>query len=241
MASAVEDAIAVPFSELQGFPRPTVAGHEGRFVLGRIGGIPVVAQAGRFHYYEGVTSEVVAAPIRTAHAAGARIVVLSNAAGGIRSDLRPGSLMLIDDHLALAFRSPLAGPPRQNEARFPDMSRPYDPQFLATAEKVALQRGVPLSRGTYGMVLGPSYETPAEIRAMRAAGADAVGMSTIPEVTVARALGHRLLAFSVITNFASGLGPDDLSHEEVELWGERAGQLLTGLLAQLLPSLAESG
>ena len=234
VADGVEDQVVVPFAELPGFPRPTVEGHAGRFVAGRIAGAPVLVQQGRFHYYEGWDAGIVGLPVRTGHALGARTLVLTNAAGGIRRDLAPGSLMLIDDHLHLGFRAPLAGPVREREARFPDMSRPYDPELLALAESAALEAGVPLSRGVYAMVLGPSFETPAEVRALRAAGADAVGMSTTPEVVVARALGQRVLGISMISNWAAGLGDGALDHEDVMVWADAAGRTLAPMLKALL-------
>lgn len=240
VADAVEDRVEVPFAELPGFPQPTVEGHAGRFVAGRIAGASVLVQQGRFHYYEGWDAEVVALPVRTGHALGARTLVLTNAAGGIRRDLAPGSLMLIDDHLHLGFRAPLAGPVREGEARFPDMSRPYDLELTALAESAALKAGVPLARGVYAMVLGPSFETPAEIRALRAAGADAVGMSTVPEAVVARALGQRVLGISMISNWAAGLGDGTLEHEDVMAWADAAGRTLAPLLEALLPVAART-
>lgn len=240
VADAVQEPVEVPFADLPGFPQPTVEGHAGRFVAGRIAGAPVLVQQGRFHFYEGWDAEVVGLPVRTGHALGARILFLTNAAGGIRPDLPPGSLMLIDDHLNLGFRAPLAGPVREGETGFPDMSRPYDPELMALAESAALKPGVPLSRGVYAMMLGPSFETPAEIRALRAAGADAVGMSTVPEVVIARALGQRVLAVSMISNWAAGLGDGSLDHEDVMAWADTAGRTLAPLLEALLP-VAEGG
>ena len=238
VAERVEDPVAVPFDDLPGFPPTSVEGHSGSFVLGRVRGAPVLVQAGRFHFYEGVGDGVVAAPVRVGRALGARTLVLTNAAGGIRPDLVPGSIMLVDDHVNLMFRSPLAGPVAEDEVRFPDMSRPYDPALTALAESVALNAGIPLSRGTYGAVGGPHFETPAEVRALGAAGADAVGMSTVPEVTVARAGGQRVLAFSLVTNPAAGLGAGTIDHEDVMACGEAAGNTLGALLEVLIPVLA---
>ena len=196
LAERVEGAVHLHFSRLPGFPGTSVEGHEGCFLVGRIAGVPVLVQSGRFHFYEGVGAEVVAAPVRVGRAVGARTLVLTNAVGGIRRDLVPGSIVLVDDHISLGFRAPLAGPVAGGEQRFPDMSAPYDPELMAMAEAAALEAGVPLTRGTYGWVGGPNFETPAEVRALRAAGADVVGMSTVPEVIVARAGGQRVLAFS---------------------------------------------
>ena len=157
--------------------------------------------------------------------------MLTNAVGGIRRDLVPGSIMLVDDHISLGFRAPLAGPVADGEERFPDMSRPYDPALMALAEAAALEMGVPLTRGTYGWVGGPHFETPADV----------VGMSTVPEVTVARAGGQRVLGFSVVTNAAAGLGDGAIDHEEVMAHGAGAGEGLGALLEGLLPGLVESG
>ena len=241
LAARVEDAVHVHFNQLPGFPRTSVEGHEGCFLIGRIAGVPVLVQSGRFHFYEGVGADVVAAPVRVGCALGARMLVLTNAVGGIRRDLVPGSIMLVDDHINLSFRAPLAGPVADGEQRFPDMSRPYDPELMALAETAALEAGVPLTRGTYGWVGGPHFETPAEVRALRAAGADVVGMSTVPEVTVARAGGQRVLAFSVVTNHASGLGDGGIDHEEVMGHGAVAGEALGILLEGLIPGLGGSG
>ena len=241
LAARVEDAVHVHFSQLPGFPRTSVEGHEGCFLIGRIAGVPVLVQSGRFHVYEGVGADVVAAPVRVGRALGAETLVLTNAVGGIRRDLVPGSIMLVDDHINLSFRAPLAGPVADGEQRFPDMSRPYDPELMVLAETAALEAGVPLTRGTYGWVGGPHFETPAEVRALRAAGADVVGMSTVPEATVARAAGQRVLAFSVVTNHASGLGAGAIDHEEVMAYGADAGEVLGVLLEELIPGLVGGG
>ncbi len=240
LAARIRDPQTVPFGDLPGFPEASVEGHAGEFVLGRIAGVPVAAQSGRFHFYEGGGSGIVLAPVRVGRAAGARVVVLTNAVGGIRPDLVPGSLMLVDDHLSAMFRAPLAGPVHGREDRFPDMGRPYDPALAALAEAAALKAGVALPRGVYAGVHGPSFETPAEIRALRAAGADAVGMSTVPEAVAARAGGQRVLAFSVVTNRAAGLGLDSLDHAEVMTYASSAGRTLGTLLEALLPALATS-
>ena len=238
LAERVEGAARVDFGELPGFPGTSVESHAGEFVLGRLGGVPAMVQAGRFHFYEGYGPEIVLAPIRVGRAAGARIVVLTNAAGGIRPDLAPGSVMLVDDHVNLMFRAPLAGPVVEAEVRFPDMSRPCDPALMSLAEEAALESGMPLPSGVYGGVHGPSFETPAEVGALKAAGADAVGMSTVPEITVARAGGQRVLAFSLITNRAAGVGLEAIDHREVMAYGAAAGGTLGALLESMLPRLA---
>ena len=237
LSARVRDPVEVLFGDLPGFPATSVEGHSGRFLIGRIADTAVLVQSGRFHFYEGVGAGIVAAPVRVGRALGARTLVLTNAAGGIRADLVPGSVMLVDDHLNLMFRSVLAGAVTGDEARFPDMSRPFDPALMALAEAAARDAGMLLTRGTYAAVGGPHFESPAEIRALRAAGADAVGMSTVPEVTVARAAGQRVLAFSLITNRASGLGAGSLDHEEVMRYGDEAGTTLGALLEALVPAL----
>ena len=238
LAARLEDPVRIGFGELPGFPDTSVEGHAGEFVMGRLAGLPAMVQAGRFHFYEGFEPDVVLAPVRAGRAAGARVVVLTNAAGGIRPDLAPGSLMLVDDHVGLMFRAPLAGPREAGEERFPDMSRPCDPALMSLAEEAALEAGLTLPRGVYGAVHGPSFETPAEVRALRAAGADAVGMSTVPEITAARAGGQRVLAFSLITNRAAGLGMEALDHDEVMAYGAAAGGTLGALLESILPRIA---
>ena len=234
VAERVEDPVHIHFSRLPGFPRTSVDGHEGCFLVGRIEGTPVLLQSGRFHFYEGFGAEVVAAPVRVGRTLGAGTLVLTNASGGIRPDLVPGSLMLVDDHINLGFQSPLAGPVMPGEERFPDMSRPYDPELMARAEEVALAAGIRLARGVYGWVVGPNFETPAEVLALRAAGADVVGMSTVPEVIVACAGGQRALAISVVTNRAAGLGLEVVDHEEVMAWGAVAGEGLGVVLEGLV-------
>ena len=237
LAEGVSRRVSIPFDEIPGFPEPGVAGHAGRLVSGRMGGKRVLFQAGRFHFYEGFASGVVVAPVRLAAHLGARTVILTNAAGGIAPELSPGSILLLDDHINLMGRSPLAGPAVEGEESFPDMSAPYDPELQSLVLDLAGEKGIPLSRGSYAAVLGPSYETPAEIRFLRAAGADAVGMSTVPEVLAARALGMRVLAFSLITNRAAGLGSAPLRHDEVLEVGRVAGGQLNELIRSLLSRL----
>ena len=230
LARGMEDAVEVPFHEVPGFPSAGVKGHAGRYVRGRLEGRLVLMQAGRFHVYEGHPMALVCAPVRIARALGARTLLLTNAAGGVSRGLEPGTIMLIDDHLNLMFRSPLSGPVGAGEARFPDMSAPYDPGLQRLAEKVALAEGIRLERGTYAAVAGPSYETPAEVRMLARCGADAIGMSTVPEVITARASGMRCVAFSLITNRAAGLSLEPLSHDEVLETGRTAGASLKRLV-----------
>jgi purine-nucleoside phosphorylase len=215
LAQRIEDARVVPFADVPGFPSATVVGHAGRVIAGRLAGRPVVALAGRFHMYEGHSAALAGFPVRVLHALGARRLFVSNAAGGIRATFTPGDLMIITDHLNLMFRNPLAGPLEAGDTRVPDMSEPYDRALAAVLRREATKLGFPLRDGVYCGLLGPTYETPAEVRMLAALGADAVGMSTVPEVIVARAIGMRVAGVSCITNFASGTTPNPLSHAEV--------------------------
>lgn len=239
LADSAGDSIVVPFEDVPGFPRTAVAGHAGQYVFGRMGGRRVLIQAGRFHAYEGHADEVVAAPVRLAAALGAEALVLTNAAGGVDPEFDPGDLMLIEDHLNLMFRSPLIGRTREGEDRFPDMSAPYDPELMELASAEAARLGIPLRRGVYAALTGPSYETAAEVRMLRFLGADAVGMSTVPEVLVARAIGMRCLAFSMITNKGTGISAGALSHQEVVEVGGRAGEALGALVMGVLGLLPD--
>lgn len=215
LTAHLEGARRLQYRDIPGFPIPTVEGHRAELVLGTLGGRVVLAQAGRFHMYEGHDAATSALCVRTAADVGIRTVLLTNAAGGIRRTFKPGTLMLIADHLNFQFQSPLIGAVRKGEERFPDMSSPYDPALRALARSVAEERGVQLEEGVYAGLLGPSYETPAEVRMLERLGADAVGMSTVAEVIAARALGLRCMGISTVTNLASGIGHGVLSHAEV--------------------------
>ena len=230
LTEAVANPHVIPFHELPGFPSAGVAGHGSRFVAGELEGRKVLVQAGRFHFYEGHPASVVVGPVRVAARLGVERAVFTNAAGGIDARFGPGTLMLIEDHLNFMGRSPLVGPVMEGEVRFPDMSTAYDAQFRELARRVALKRGIALERGVYAGVLGPNYETPAEIRMLGRMGATAVGMSTVPEVIVARARGMRVLAVSLITNAAAGISLDELSHEEVLEAGREAAPQLEALI-----------
>jgi purine-nucleoside phosphorylase len=215
LASRIANPVAIPFAEVPGFPSATVQGHAGQLIGGTLGGRPVVALAGRFHMYEGHPAALAGFPVRVLHALGAPVLFVSNAAGGIRRTFRAGDLMLIRDHLNLMFRNPLIGAAEPGDTRFPDMSEPYDAGLADQLRAHARQLGVSLQEGVYGGLLGPSYETPSEVRMLATLGADAVGMSTVPEVLVARAIGMRVAGVSCVTNLAAGISPHALSHEEV--------------------------
>lgn len=237
LADEVREGVHIPYAEIPGFPQPGVVGHKGEIVAGTLEGVPVLVQSGRFHLYEGHSADVAALPVRVFHAVGVRTLIVTNAAGGVRPTFRPGALMLIADHINFMFRNPLIGPVRDGEERFPDMSAPYDPALRALARDVARQERIPLEEGVYLSLLGPSFETPAEIRMLQRLGADAVGMSTVPEVIAARARGIRCLGFSTITNLAAGISPVPLSHQEVLEVGAQVGHslgtIVKGVVRQL--------
>ena len=237
LGDQIEHAVRIPFAEIPGFAASAVEGHKGLFVAGRLEGVEVVALQGRFHLYEGHSPATAALPIRAMAALGARTLIVSNAAGALNPAFPAGMLMIIDDHINLMWRNPLIGAVLAGEVRFPDMSRPYDPELQALAERVALEHRIPVTRGVYLAVLGPSYETPAEIRMFRKLGGDAVGMSTIPEVIAARALGVRVLGVSLITNAAAGSTGQPLSHEEVIQVGREASGRFTTLVRGVIKSL----
>jgi purine-nucleoside phosphorylase len=231
------DTVTIPYAEIPGFPATTVIGHGGELVVGKIGGKEVLAQSGRFHLYEGHEPNVAVLPVRTFAALGIETLLLTNAAGGIRRTFATGTVMLIADHINLTFRNPLTGPVQSGEERFPDMSDPYDASLRRVAREVALEKRVSLNEGVYVQVLGPSYETPAEIRMLDRLGADAVGMSTTVEVIAARARGVRCLGFSVVTNPAAGISPRKLDHAEVMETANRVTSELTTLLEGIIARL----
>jgi len=237
IADAVQSAIRIPYSAIPGFPEPGAPGHKGELVAGTLQGVPLVVQSGRFHLYEGHAAEVAALPTRVFARLGVETLIVTNAAGGIRHTFRPPTLMLIADHINLMFRNPLVGPVVEGDQRFPDMSDPYDAGLRASARAVAVAEGIALEEGVYAALLGPSFETPAEIRMLERLGADAVGMSTVPEVIAARARGLRCVGFSSVTNAAAGLSAQKLSHLEVlEAGAQVAGgleRLIRGVLTRL--------
>ena len=215
LARKLDRARRIPYDEIPHFPRTTVQGHQGELVAGTLGSVPVLVQSGRFHLYEGHSATVVGLPVRVMAALGVRTLILTNAAGGVRRTFTRGALMMIADHVNLTLRNPLIGPLLQGEERFPDMSEPYDGELRTLARQVARERQIALEEGVYLQLLGPTYETPSEVRMAERFGADAVGMSTAVEVIVARARGIRCLAFSTITNPAAGITAERLSHAEV--------------------------
>jgi purine-nucleoside phosphorylase len=237
LAEAVADAVRVPFADIPGFASATVAGHAGTLVGGRLEGVACVVLQGRYHLYEGHDAATAAFPVRVALDLGATALVVTNAAGAANAAFRPGDLMLITDHINLLGQNPLAGPLVEGEERFPDMSRAYDAELRAQAARVARAAGIPLRTGVYCAVPGPSYETPAEVRMLQHLGADAIGMSTVPEVLVARARGARVLGVSLITNAAAGLADAPLAHEEVVQVGQAAAEPFAALVRGVVRGL----
>jgi purine-nucleoside phosphorylase len=237
LASRVHDPVVVPYAAIPGFPDATVAGHAGELLAGSLAGRPVLALAGRFHMYEGHQAALAAFPARVVHALGAPVLIVSNAAGGIRPDFAAGTLMLIEDHVNLMFRNPLVGRLEAGDERFPDMSDPYDRVLRALARSVADAKGIALESGVYAGLLGPSYETPAEVRMLARLGVDAVGMSTVPEVIVARAIGLRVLGISCVTNPAAGLSETPITHAEVIETTARAAARFEALVEGVVAAL----
>ena len=237
-ADALEDAQALDYAEIPGFARPTVEGHAGRLVVGRTNGVAVAAMQGRFHFYEGYTLEEVTFPVRALGLLGVKGLILTNAAGGLNNSFEQGALVVISDHLNLLGANPLLGKNDERFGpRFPDMSEVYDREYQEVAVCEAHAMGVELRRAVYAALTGPSYETPAEIRMLRLLGADAVGMSTVPEALVARHMGLRVLGISCITNMAAGVLDKPINHEEVIETGERVRETFAELLRRVIPKL----
>ncbi|MGC2323827.1 MAG: purine-nucleoside phosphorylase [Terriglobales bacterium] len=237
-ADNLTDALRIPYGEIPHFPRSTAIGHAGRLVMGRIAGTPVAVMQGRVHLYEGHSIKDVAFPMRVFGRLGIRAVILTNAAGGISSDLHPGCLVLVRDHINLQGASPLIGPNDDRFGlRFFDMGNAYDMEFRNIAQAEAAQLRIWLGNGVYAALLGPSFETHAEIQYLKKIGADLVGMSTVPEVIVARHMGIRVLAISCVTNLAAGLSDQPITHEEVLEIGARVQKEFVALLTAVIPHL----
>jgi len=238
-AGRVAEAAAVPYENIPHFKRVSVAGHAGRLVLGKVAGAPVAVLQGRYHYYEGHGIDDVVFPVRVMRMLGVRSLLLTNAAGGIGRDLLPGDLMIIRDHINMMGLNPLRGANDERLGpRFPDMSAVYDPGFQEIIAAAEAEIGLTPKRGVYLALSGPSYETPAEIRMLAALGADAVGMSTVPEAICARHMGGRVAGISCITNLAAGISRAPLSHREVTETAERVKGDFIRLLGLVIPRLA---
>lgn len=237
LADRVEDAARLPYGELPGFPVSGVSGHAGALVAGRLGGLPVLVLAGRSHYYEHGDAAVMRVALETVAELGCDSLVLTNAAGSVRPDMPPGSLMAITDHIAFGGANPLVG--EATDRRFVNLVDAYDPPLTARLRDTAHRNGLVLNEGVYMWFSGPSFETPAEIRMARALGADAIGMSTVPETILARFLGLKVVAVSTITNLAAGMAPQGPSHAETKEVAGAAAADLAGLLVAFLADLAE--
>jgi xanthosine phosphorylase len=239
VADAVQDPQITGYEELAGFPRPTVAGHAGQVIQGTIAGVPVAVLQGRAHLYEGGPIDEIRTPVRWLRAAGAEILIQTNAAGSLQPDVGPGRLMAITDHINLTGTNVLIGPNDDSIGpRFPSMGRAYDPELLDHLRAAAAELEIPLAEGVYAGWSGPAFETPAEIRAIRILGGDAVGMSTVHETTVARHCGLRVAAISAITNLAEGMGDVPLSHEQTLADAARGAEHLVRLLPAFISRLA---
>jgi purine-nucleoside phosphorylase len=239
LADRITGRQVVAYHDVPGFPPPTVVGHSGSVVAGLLGGRRVIALSGRFHMYEGHDADLAGFPVRVLHELGAPTLVVTNAAGGLRKSFKPGDIMMIHDHINMMFRNPLIGGLEDGDERFPDMSDPYDPELMKLARAVAKEQGTGLAEGVYCGLLGPTYETPAEVKMLTVIGADAVGMSTVPEVIVARARGMRVLGFSCITNLACGLSDSPITHAEVLETTLIAGDRMSALVAEVIRRLPD--
>lgn len=232
LVDGVDGAIRIPYGDLPGFPQSAVSGHAGEFVACRLGGAPVLIMSGRIHYYEKGNANAMRLPLEVLKALGIEILILTNAAGSVRDDMPPGSVMQITDHINFSGENPLIG--EESDGRFTGMTSAYDPDLAAAMHRAAEKTGTPLHAGVYMWFSGPSFETPAEIRMSRILGADAVGMSTVPEVILARFLGLRVAAASVITNFGAGMTGGEITHAETKEMAPVGGRRLAAILTEML-------
>ena len=234
VAQRLRNPRRLPFTEIPGFPRTTVAGHSGEVIAGELSGREVVAFSGRFHIYEGHPATLAGFPVRVLHALDIEMLLTSNAAGGVRPPFEPGDLMIIADHINLLWTNPLIGALEPGDERFPDMSTPYDPHLRALLAATIRESGLPAREGVYAASPGPAYETPAEVRMLQFLGADAVGMSTVPEVLVARARGMRVVGLSCVTNLASGRSTHPLTHADVIETAKRVERAVTDVVERFV-------
>lgn len=238
----IQNKTIIPYQDIPHFKRTAVEGHEGRLILGEVHGVPVVALQGRMHAYEGHSMEEIVHPVRTLAALGIEILVVTNASGGINLNFHPGDLVAIQDHINLSGRNPLVGPNiAEMGPRFPDMSEAYDPELRVILKQVAQNHHVDLKDGVYCSVLGPTYETPAEIRMLRTLGADMVGMSTVPEVIAAGHLGLKVAGVTCITNYAAGIKLEKLNHSDVKKVAEKAMVGFATILTETIGELKKLG
>ena len=235
-----EVVCSIPYSRIPGFPVSTVSGHAGKYVMGYVKNVPVICMDGRVHYYEGYTPEEVVLPVRVMRAMGARVLFITNAAGGINEELSPGSLVVLRDHVSMFVPNPLRGANDPDEGeRFPDMTEVYDRFLRKTIEECADRAGVPITEGVYCQLSGPSYESPFEIKILAQLGVDVVGMSTVMEAIAAKHMGMKLCGISLVTNMAAGINPKPLSHEEVKFAGKEAANVFSSLVAESIREIRE--
>lgn len=235
-----EVVCSIPYSRIPGFPVSTVSGHAGKYVMGYVKNVPVICMDGRVHYYEGYTPEEVVLPVRVMRAMGARVLFITNAAGGINEELSPGSLVVLRDHVSMFVPNPLRGANDPDEGeRFPDMTEVYDRFLRKTIEECADRAGVPITEGVYCQLSGPSYESPFEIKILAQLGVDVVGMSTVMEAIAAKHMGMKLCGISLVTNMAAGISPKPLSHEEVKFAGKEAANVFSSLVAESIREIRE--
>lgn len=237
LASEITDTYDFPYKDIPNFPVSTVEGHDGRLIFGKLGGKDILAMKGRFHYYEGYSMKEVTFPIRVMKELGIETLFVSNAAGGANKDFRIGDLMIIKDHINFFPEHPLRGKNIPQGPRFPDMHEAYDKQLIAMADAIAEEKGIRVVHGTYFGVQGPSYETPAEYRAYHMLGGDSVGMSTVPEVIVARHCGIRVFGISIITNMGISDTPVEATHEEVQEAANNAQPRMTTIMREMIKRL----
>ncbi len=237
LTSEITDTYEFSYKDIPHFPVSTVEGHDGKLIFGRLGGKEILAMKGRFHYYEGYSMQEVTFPIRVMHELGIKTLFLSNAAGGANKDFRMGDLMIITDHINLFPEHPLRGKNIPQGPRFPDMHEAYDKKLIAMADRIAKEKGIRVVHGTYVGLQGPSYETPAEYRAYHLLGGDATGMSTVPEVIVARHCGIKVFGVSIITNMGISDTPVETTHEEVQEAANKAQPLMTEIMKGMIERL----
>lgn len=240
-AKNIQVVYELPYSEIEGFPVSTVQGHDGRFIFGMLGDIPIVCMKGRVHYYEGYDISDVVLPIRLMGKLGIKVLFLTNAAGGIKTGFSAGDLMLITDHISVFAPNPLIGPNMADLGpRFPDMTEVYTKELREKVLEIAYEKDIPVEQGVYCQLTGPTYETPAEIRMLKTLGADAVGMSTVVESIVARHMGLKICGISCISNLAAGLNPNPLSHAEVQAAADEAAPRFTMLLTETIKAVGKN-
>ncbi len=238
LAEQISQPVRIPYQEIPGFPESTVEGHAGQLVIGQLNGVDVVAMQGRFHYYEGYGLDAVTFPVRVMKAIGIEKLFVTNAAGGVNEDFKPGNLMLITDHINNTGQNPLIGPNDDSQGvRFPDLSTAYNRDLQTLARQVAKELTIDLKEGVYVWNTGPTYETPAEVKVLQAVGGDAVGMSTVPEVIVARHIGLDVLGISCISNMAAGILDEKLSHDEVIETTESVRETFISFVKEILTRL----